>query len=206
MNQFIRNRVILWTAGTLATIISLSLLWSYILSFQEVTFRYDNALGYIELIDEHNEKLYPKHNQPIQLTEGEYHIQHIGTHIQPEYRSLTITDDTTVLDVSYSYTREHLDSLLKKEQPAARAALYATYPKAKSDYRLVHEKLYRLGDVYGAALVARKPGDNSDTLRVVLEKRGDTWQILSKPPVPILSTPEYPKIDSAVLEDINQAK
>ena len=206
MNQLIRNRIILWVTGALAAIVGLSLLWSYILSFQEVTFRFDDTLGYIELIDEHNEKLYPKNNQPIQLTEGKYHIQHVGKYIQPEYRTLTVTDDTNMLNVSYSYTETHLDNLLKKERSNVREALYTTYPKAKSDYRLVRERLYRLGDIYGAAFVARTPSDNSDTLRVLLEKKSDGWHILSKPPTPILSSPDYPNIDAAILTDINQAK
>lgn len=206
MNQLVRNRVILWTTGALTTIVSLGLLWSYILSFQEVTFRYDDTLGYIELIDEHNEKIYPKHNQPIQIAEGEYHIQHVGTYIRPEYRTLTITNDTTVLDISYNYTEKHLDSLLEKVQSDVHTVLYSAYPNAKNNYQLTHEKLYRLGDIYGVALVARTPDDNSDTLRVLLEKKNDTWHILSKPPTPILSSPDYPDIDSAILRDINQAK
>lgn len=206
MNQLIRNRVILWIAGALATIVSLSLLWSYILSFQDVTFRFNDTLGYVELIDEHNGKLYPKNNQPIQLTEGEYHIQHVGKYIRPEYRTITITDDTNVINISYNYTQARLDNLLKKEQSDARDMLYTSYPKAKGDYRLVHEHLYRLGDIYGAALVARTSGDNSDTLRVLLEKKSDRWHILSKPPTPILSSPDYPNVDTAILTDINQAK
>lgn len=206
MSPLTLRRIILSIAGALIASIGLSLLWGYILSFQDVTFHYDEKLGQVELIDHDNHSLYPKNNQPIQLTEGEYHIQYIGDHIEPQYRAFRVTNDTTDVHISYSYTRKHLDALLDNAQPAITSTLYDAYPLAKQSYSLQHERLYELGDVYGAILVAREKSDNSDTLRVLLEKRNGKWVVRSTPPTPVLSTPDYSSIDEATLSDINQAK
>lgn len=200
------RKIILSAGGGIIAVAGLSLLWSYILSFQDVTFRFDASRGQIELIDEKNNKLYPKNNQTIQLTEGEYHIQNVGKNIEPNYRKLNVTDDTTTVDITYTYTKKYLDKLLQEERAPAQAALYAKYPLAKNGYRLHHEKLYGLGDIYGAVLVARTPSDNSDTLRVLLKKQDDKWIVLSTPPTPILSAPDYPNVDADALAEINRAK
>lgn len=200
------KRIVLLLTGGIVAIIGIGVLWGYILSFQDVTFRYDTKIGYIELIDKDNNKLYPKNNQPIQMIEGEYHIQNVGERIEPEYRKLTITNDTATIDTPFSYTEDYLDTLLKKEQADAQAVLYEAYPSAKNTYRLRHEKLYERGNIYGAILVARTPGDNSDTLRVVMKKQKGKWTLLSTPPSPFLGAPDYPDIDIDTLADINRAK
>lgn len=206
--QRITLQNILWTsAGLFVAIACIWTLWSYIFSFQTVTFHFDDKLGYIELHSEGQPTYYPADNQPVKLKKGTYRIKNIGAHIVPSMHNQVVDSSTSDVTVRFDYTRQYLDSLYAKEQAAIEAALLADYPRIAMDYRIVHSKLYHQGELYGAILIAQDQGsDNADTLRVLMQKKNGAWKLLSRPPTPILSAPLYPSVDRVILLDINQAK
>lgn len=206
MNNMTR-RSLLVTIGTGVAGISLVWwLWSYALSFQSVTFTYDDSLGYIELTSDHTEPLYPPAGQEIRLKKADYQLQTIGDNIAPHTKKLTIDSDTSTIKVEFSYTAKYLKNLHNKEQPAITERINASYPQLAQLYTIEHGALYGRGDTYGAQLVAKQKSDHSDTLRILLQKKSDKWRVVSKPPTPLLSAPDYPNIDKEILRSINQAR
>lgn len=206
MNNILKNTRVQIASLLALTAICAYALWSYIFSFQTVTFTFDQKLGYIELIRD-DQKLYPAHNQPVKLKKGRYTIRNIGSSITPTARNLTVDATSQTIHVEFDYTEQHLENLYKLQQVAIETALLTQYPAITQNYRIEHSRLYHHGEVYGASLVATdQSGDNADTLYVVMKKKGDTWQVVSRPPAPILSAPDYPDISRDVLLRINQGK
>lgn len=202
-----RTRII-WSVISFVVVVAGAItLWSYVTSFQDVTFHFDQRQGYIELTGDDKQPLYPRDNQLVKLKKGAYHARNIGTRIAEESRTIQVDGSRNSYNITFNFTRSYLDQLLIGEQSAIQSALYSKYPQAQSDYELRSGRLYHRGELYGAILVARdQMGDNADTLRVMLQKDERGWQVRSLPPMPILSAPLYPSIDRAVLSDINRAR
>ncbi len=179
--------------------------WVYILSFQTVTFKFDDTLGYVEIQGSDTKKLYPKNNQAVRLKKGEYTLQNIGQNITKNTRKLTLDESVNSINISFSYTREHLANLYASEADTIRASLLDAYPKITELYEIKHDKLYRKGDIFGASLVAKNQNDdNADTLKVLMKKQKGSWIVASKPPAPLLSAPLYPDVDIEILRAINK--
>lgn len=206
MNNITRRSFALTTLAAIAGISLVWWLWSYALSFQPVTFNYDDTLGYIEITSDTTEPLYPPAGQEIRLKKANYQLQTIGDDIAPRTKKITIDSDTNTVKVDFSYTSNYLKTVYAKEEPAILARIDAAYPQLTQMYTVSHGALYGRGNVYGAHLVAKQKSDHSDTLRILLQKKSDTWQVVSKPPTPILSAPDYPAIDKEILRSINQAR
>lgn len=207
MNKFWLNQRFQIAAALCAALLVIYAIWTYIASFQNVTFEFDEKIGYIEIIDSHKRSLFPKNNQSIRLAKGEYQAKNIGDTIADDSRSISINNTTSKIPVAFNFTAEHLNDLYQTEKTAIEATLLTKYPQITTTYDIHQGKLYHQGDIYGALLVARdQSGDNADTLRVLMQKRGDEWILRSKPPTPILSAPLYSDIDKNILRAINQAK
>lgn len=201
------TRIVLSLISIIAACVGVYALWSYVHSFQEVTFRFNSEQGYVEIVGADTQKLYPIDAQPVRLKKGEYAARNVGKNIKPEARTLTIGDATTTIDTTFNYTEAYLQSLYARERVAIEALIYQRYPKAQTDSILARGKLYHQGEYYGAILIANDPsGDNADTLRVLAEKKDGTWRLRSAPPAPVLSAPLYRDIDRAILLDINQVR
>lgn len=206
MNSIARRQIL---AVAVLAITSLGLVWwvwSYALSFQSVTFEYDDSLGYIELTSEISEPLYPPAGQEVRLKKSTYQLQTIGDNIDSRTREITIASDTNTITTEFSYTGKYLKGLYDKERPAITKLINKTYPKLSQRYTVKQAALYGHGDIYGAHLVATQKSDHSDTLRILLQKKSGKWQVVSQPPTPILSAPDYPDIDSDILRAINRAR
>lgn len=207
MRKIWHNKILWSTIATVVALASIYALWSYILSFQTVTFSFDTKQGYVELVDDTAQRLYPADGQELRLKKGTYYIRNVGDKIAEDAREITVDATLTAYSVEFNFTREYLDELYARESGVIQSTLIKSYPKIPELYDIRHSKLYHQGEVYGAILVAKdQSGDNADTLRVLMRKENNDWVVLSKPPVPILSIPSYPAIDRAVLIDINQAR
>lgn len=207
MKRFLTNKVTLSFAALAVAIAGVLILWSYIFSFQTVTFHFDSRLGYIELSGNGQPNFYPADSQPVKLKKGVYKIKNVGSRIAANSREQTVNSTTEQVTVHFNYTRQYLDSLYTSEKATIETSLIARYPKIAISYDIVHDKLYHQGEIYGAVLVARDQlSDNSDTLRVLMEKKDGKWIVLTKPPVPVLGAPLYPSVDRQILADINQAQ
>lgn len=207
MRRFWHNKILWSTVATIAALASIYALWSYVLSFQTVTFSFDTKKGYIELVDDTAQRLYPASGQELRLKKGTYYLRNVGDTIAEDTREITVDSRLTAYTVEFNFTRKYLDELYARESRAIQSELIKTYSKIPELYDIRHSKLYHQGEVYGAILVAKdQSSDNADTLRVLMRKENNNWVILSKPPAPILSAPSYPDINRAVLVDINQAR
>ncbi|QHN42254.1 hypothetical protein GII36_00020 [Candidatus Mycosynbacter amalyticus] len=207
MHRSLTTKIILLLTTVAAAAVGTWLLWSYIFSFQTVTFHFDRQLGYIELSGNNQPNYYPADNQPVKLKKGTYQVRSVGAHIAADRHAQVIDGSTSNITAEFGYSRSYLDTLYLGEQQVIESTLIAAYPKVATDYDIRHGKLYHLGEVYGASLVMRdQSNDNADILHVLMEKKNGSWIILSKPPMPILSAPLYPSISRNILVDINRAQ
>lgn len=206
MNSILRNTRIQLTLLLTVAALCAYILWSYILSFQTVVFVFDQKLGYIELSTS-DQKLYPTNNQPIKLRKGVYTARNIGTSIAQGTRQLTIDTTSQTIHIEFDYTKQYLDTLYAAQQDSIESVLHREYPSIEKYYRLENSRLYHHGEIYGTSLIAiDQSGDNADTLHVIMQKKEGSWRLVSRPPAPILSAPNYPGIDVAILRSINQGK
>lgn len=196
------------TYFVIATLLISVFLFRYLDSFvSNITFNYDSSLGSISLHSDGQKVAEPAAGQEIRLKKGDYLVRSSGKNIAQTQQKITIDGRKTSFDIDFSYTSDYLGSLYDDEQLAIYTAMLLEYPKIDSDYSLSHEKLYGMGDWFGATLVYNdQQADNRDSLRLLMQKSGDGWQVISKPPTPVLSAPNYPDVPYEILKAINQAE
>ena len=182
--------------------------WLYYLSlFQTVTFTFDEADGQAQLINLETGEHDITPGEPMKVKKGEYTLTQFGENIQSESRVVEIDADTDEIAVSFRYTSDFLTKTFARERSAIRAALQKEYPQLKTLYTISHEAVYEKGQFYGATLTFKdRKSEQRDTLRVLMQKQDDEWQVRSTPPQPVLSAPTFTDVHPATLEAINRAK
>lgn len=113
-----------------------------------------------------------------------------------------ISDKITSLEISPSYSKQKLDSLLVQEQDLIKQAISSKYPALAQSYMLAPGKLYAQGEWYGAKLTPLDP-NTYDPRRIILEKKDNSWQIITDPPPIVVGLPVYPVIPRDVVSDVN---
>ncbi len=102
-------------------------------------------------------------------------------------------------------TKKDLAARLKKEQSTILGVLTTAYPKIKTDYSINQGQLFGKGEWYGTTLTYKGTDSmNRDTLRVLMQKKHGVWTLRTTPPVPLLSTVEFPDVPKSVLQEINE--
>lgn len=179
----------------------------YLDTFASVNFQYDSSMGSISLHSD-GEKLHtPANNESVRLKKGSYIVKSSGKNIDTNTQEITVDGSKDTYDINFRYTDKYLASLYEDEQLSIYTAMLLEYPSILSDYTLHNDQLYGLGDWFGAALVYNdQEADNRDTLHILMKKSGDNWQVISTPPSPVLSAPDYPQVPYSILMAINQAK
>lgn len=206
MYAIFRSKITQLALVIIAASIGIYFLWSYILSFQTVTFSFDSSQGYVEITRDGAEALYPPNGQSIELKKGEYRMAHIGDSLQKDIQNIRIDDDTSTIDVDFSYTQTFLDKLYDKEKEVINTQLTRTYPSVTQRYNLSEARLYADGTIFGATLRAKdSSGDSSDTLRLLMQKKSDTWRVVATP-APVLTVIQYPDVPRDILLHINQVR
>ena len=206
MYAIFRSKITQLAILIIAASIGIYFLWSYILSFQTVTFAFNSSRGYVEITRDGAEALYPSDGQSIELKKDEYRMTHIGDNLEKDVQTIRIDDDTSTVDVNFSFTQAYLDELYDREKEAIDAQLTRTYPGVAQRYSLTEAKLYADGTIFGATLQAKDTSsDNSDTLRLLMQKKSNTWRVAATP-TPVLTVIEYPDIPRDVLLRINQVR
>lgn len=140
----------------------------------------------------------------IFLQRGAYVVSVSGDKIQKKQYPLEVSGEVKK-DITITYSRQYLDTLMKEVEPTIIASLKSVLPTLESSYTIRPGKLYQTGDWYGARL--RYIGTdqfNRDTLRVVMKKTDKgTWELVTKTPEIIVTHPKYPSIPDELIEDIN---
>ena len=111
-----------------------------------------------------------------------------------------VKDNTQVI-IKVSYSPDKLASLLMKEQININEAFAKKYPELPGGYQLGQGKLFEKGNWYGALVVPNNA--ELDTLRFVMQKKSDKWELVTDPPDIILSSIIYPDIPKEVLQAVN---
>ena len=202
-----RTRIIATTISASVIIIAAIVGWLIYTSYSTVTFTFDDENGRANIASTETGEITIAHNQTIRLKKGEYTLNQFGEHIHTDSRAIMIEDSAQTIAVSFHYTPEYLEKQYEKEAAAIRSALLQEYPRLSQLYRISGSALYEKGQYYGAKLTYRDTkAANRDSLRVLMKKEDDTWRVMSRPPTPVLSAPDFPEVASATLETNNQVK
>lgn len=102
-------------------------------------------------------------------------------------------------------TEAQLEQKLVTELPIITTTLTTAYPLIATDYVIEAGKLYDQGKWFGTTLTYKgADNENRDTLRVLLQKKGDTWKLRTTPPRPLLFAKDFPDVPVSILKKINQ--
>lgn len=97
-----------------------------------------------------------------------------------------------------------LAARLVVEQESIHAALTTAFPTLPALYSFEHEELFEQGQWYGAILTYKgTDADNRDSLRVIMQKKNETWIIRTTPPSILLSRTKLPDVPQHILDTIN---
>lgn len=195
------------TYFVIATLLLASLLFRYLDSFASVQFNYDSGLGSISLLTDGKTVAQPVAGEKTRFKKGDYLVRSSGKNIADRQQKITIDGTKANFDIDFSYTKDYLNRLYQDEQLAIYTAMLLQYPQIDSDYSLSSDRLYGMGDWFGATLVYNEQkAENRDSLRIVMQKTKTGWQVVSSPPSPVLSAPDYPDVPYIILKAINQAE
>ena len=113
-----------------------------------------------------------------------------------------MSSDKPVLINPY-FSDNRLDELLNIELQRIQNVIKKTYPTVDDLYVISDGKLFHFGDWYGTTLVYRgEYSQNSDTLRIILHKKGGVWVIATQPDI-LLTTTAYPSVPFDILSRTN---
>lgn len=202
MNNLTKAAVIL--LGLIGLMVIGVQIWQQVTSYTEVVFKFDLNEGEAKISSNNTPKITVKNNQTLRLKQGDYRIETSGNNIQPDTTFITIDKTTTNIEVKFSYSQDYLKSLLNDQQSEIEEVIAAKYPTINSLYTLHNQALYHHGEYYGATLRFKdQTSDQRDTLHILAQKNDNSWQIISNPPSPVLSAPDYPNIPKEILRQIN---
>lgn len=191
-----------------AVIVSISILaaWLYINSFQFVTISYNRSYGTITMTGGNLERpLVIVSGTKMKLKKGHYQLAASGTNVRQTTEDLQVGGQPIVKNIYIALSDEFLKKQLANEEAAIQQAILEQYPVIANLYTINHGKLYGRGEWYGTVLTYRgSDSDNRDSLRILLQKDGRIWHVITTPPEPLLSAKKLPNVPSYILSDINQ--
>lgn len=181
-------------------------------STESVTVRIYNLSDHESSVEDYKDKTPLKEtnsNIDLRLKNGEYVVvTPAGTVYEPQVQEFSVDSTRKDVVISPRYNSQNLESQLNKQRSDIRSMLYAQYeflnPK-KRLYTFLDEKLHLQGEWYTATVRELIPGRNkSDIYRLVAQKEGDKWILITTPPDLIISNVRYPDIPREVLLDLNR--
>ena len=108
------------------------------------------------------------------------------------------------VDVNPYFSDNKLSTLVDGELAKINNTITSKYPKIGL-YRIEKGKMYHYGDWYSTKLTyTGKDAFNSDSLRIVLKKTGNSWEVATNPPNIFLSKYYYKDIPEDVLIETNK--
>lgn len=212
-NEYMRPGLVI--AASIAGVL-MGVVYSYTNSFKEVqvnippgssvsiyknTPEEDDPYGYNENGSPHkqvssSQKLKLKKTTYIAVVTGP-----VNEYKDPKVR-FEVRDDSRSVDIHPNYTEAKLAALLTNERVDAQKQLISRYPKIRSQYTIVSERLYQLGDWYGAILKPLNP--DADSLKVIMKKTDGKWISVVKYPSISIGQPSHPDVPLEVLEAVDR--
>jgi hypothetical protein len=112
---------------------------------------------------------------------------------------------TTSQQESQSLPIAELDARLLTETTRIQDVIVEKIPEVTDNYTIERARLYGDASWYGAILQYKGSDTlNRDTLRIVLKKKNDTWQLLTPNPQPLVNRVDIPNAPKGMLDDINK--
>ncbi len=142
-------------------------------------------------------------SQTIRLSPGTYDavIDNPSQQYRNPVTKFTVSNQPQRVSIDPSFTDQKLATMLSQEQPAVLQVFQQKYPTYKTHYSLIKGRLLHRGDWYGALLAPNTP--QLDVLRVILQKKGNTWTIETDPPEISIGKPSHPNIPIEVIESVD---
>lgn len=147
--------------------------------------------------------------EEIKLPKGDYTLHYdAAKNYESLFVKIHLTRNHQVINLSPSYSDEYLDKMLSGELENIDGAILQRYPQAQQLYTIQRGKLYGQGNWYGTTLTYKGNALGSslfqtDTLRIILQKKDGQWNIETNPPYILLSRDEYPNVPEDILRSVN---
>lgn len=149
-----------------------------------------------------------ENNKPYALFKGNYIISYTpdnGYERKDIYVSLF--DKEKYIRIDPYFTEEKLESLKRSEFPKIKTTLQRKLSAIEKNYTIYPGKLYGRGEWYGTTLqyIGGNP-ETADTLKVIMKKENNNWNIMTQPPSISFSKYHYKDIPQYILDDVNNVQ
>lgn len=201
----------------LVVILVLFLYIRHINSQQKITVQFKNVSD-IKIKEDYVANKTPRNTQVVldgiennkthTLFKGNYIISYIpddGYERKDIYVSLF--DKERYIHIDPYFTEEKLDSVRKSEFRKIKTTLQQKLSAVEKNYTIYPGKLYGRGEWYGTTLqyMGNNP-ETADTLKVIMKKQNNNWNIITQPPSISFSKYHYKNIPQYILDDVNNVQ
>jgi hypothetical protein len=114
----------------------------------------------------------------------------------------TVNNLTNSVSINPTYSSQKLATMLQAEQASIQQALIGYYPSLPLLYTISNDRLYGLGEWYGARLTPIDP-DIDDSVVVIMQETNNKWSVAAAPQISI-AIPSNPTIPSGVIDSVDQ--
>lgn len=143
-------------------------------------------------------------NLKTRVFKGEYTALYKGGSDYSDQEKNISIKEPVVQKIKLQYSDSKLDTILNNEIISLHKIISLSNPDIDNLYTINRGKLYGMGEWYATTLVYKGSDlNNADTLRVVLHKNNDQWNIITKFPSIVIQRHTYPTIPEYVVKDIN---
>ena len=117
---------------------------------------------------------------------------------------IPINEARPTITIDPDYNKEKYAAIMNESLPVASTVLQKEYPNVKNLYTIQSAGMKNKGEWYTIKLTHNGSYDyNTDSLRVLLRKTGDTWNITCKPSI-IFTTKNCSDISADILKWSNE--
>lgn len=217
INMSTSKRFWLISAGLLVCLIIGVLIYfvNYFSSLQKVTITFKNipkvSIYHYSDIQDGSSSQTPKpikttktSGKTFELRKGKYIIQYEGTEgYEGRFVSFNLGDTPKKISLSPDFTKEKLEKILTNELPSINTTIAAEYPRVTL-YEIQRGNLLKNGEWYVSSLkYIGSDQYNDDTLKIVLKKSNNSWEVASHPPNISLNKYSNPNIPIEILVAAN---
>ncbi len=118
--------------------------------------------------------------------------------------SIDVSASAKNIAIDPDYSQQHYASLMENALPKVHTLLLGNYPTLDSLFTVSSAGMQQKAMWYVVRLDTKGDySDNSDTLRALFKKDGDSWKLVSGPAI-LFTTTDYPNVDENVLKWANE--
>lgn len=205
-----KTRLVLLILGSSLVVVGLTslIIWQYMSSFHnlDVVIPSDLDASVYKVVDGKNQTVKSvKGSTTLSLQAGDYCITLTDTKYDPEPVCALLGSNDASVSLDPHFSASYLASQLTSElESQLHLIISQKYSAIIDGYIFGKGKLLGDGSWYATTLTTKvAPSDRGDYYRVLLEKDGDSWQIIAFPQL-ALSKYDYPNVPVEVLGEANK--